>query len=285
MSIAITGATGQLGQLVIQTLLKSQSPKNIVGLVRNLEKAQNLKDQGIEVRLFDYDKPETLVPALKGVERLLLISSNNIGNRVPQHKQVVDAAKEAGVTFLAYTSLLFADKSKLSLADEHLQTENYIKQSGLDWSFLRNGWYIENYLGAVQNVIQTGTLYGSAKDAKISGASRQDFAEAAAKVLTTDGHNGKIYELAGSESFTLSDLAKAISDVSGKEVKYQDIPPADYTAALLSHGLPEGLVKVIVEADEYAIDGALYDDSKTLEKLIGHPSTPLKEAVEQAINA
>lgn len=285
MSIAVTGATGQLGQLVIETLLKSQPPQNIVALVRNVGKAQKLKDQGIDVRLFDYDKPETLVPALKGVERLLLISSNNIGSRVPQHKRVVDAAKEAGVKFLAYTSLLYADKSKLSLADEHRQTEAYIKQSGLTWCFLRNGWYTENYLGGIQSAVQSGSLYGSAKDAKISGATRLDFAEAAAKVLTTDGHDNKVYELAGSQGFTLSDLAKAISDVSGKEVKYQDIPAADYTTALLGLGLPKGLVDAVVDADVQSIDGALYNDSKELEKLIGRPTTPLKDAVKQAFNA
>lgn len=284
MSIAVTGATGQLGQLVIETLLKSQPPQNIVALVRNVGKAQKLKDQGIDVRLFDYDKPETLVPALKGVERLLLISSNNIGSRVPQHKRVVDAAKEAGVKFLAYTSLLYADKSKLSLADEHRQTEAYIKQSGLTWCFLRNGWYTENYLGGIQSAVQSGSLYGSAKDAKISGATRLDFAEAAAKVLTTDGHDNKVYELAGSQGFTLSDLAKAISDVSGKEVKYQDIPAADYTTALLGLGLPKGLVDAVVDADVQSIDGALYNDSKELEKLIGRPTTPLKDAVKQAFN-
>lgn len=285
MSIAVTGATGQLGQLVIETLLKSQPLQNIVALVRNVGKAQKLKDQGIDVRLFDYDKPETLVPALKGVERLLLISSNNIGSRVPQHKRVVDAAKEAGVKFLAYTSLLYADKSKLSLADEHRQTEAYIKQSGLTWCFLRNGWYTENYLGGIQSAVQSGSLYGSAKDAKISGATRLDFAEAAAKVLTTDGHDNKVYELAGSQGFTLSDLAKAISDVSGKEVKYQDIPAADYTTALLGLGLPKGLVDAVVDADVQSIDGALYNDSKELEKLIGRPTTPLKDAVKQAFNA
>lgn len=284
MSIAVTGATGQLGQLVIETLLKSQPLQNIVALVRNVGKAQKLKDQGIDVRLFDYDKPETLVPALKGVERLLLISSNNIGSRVPQHKRVVDAAKEAGVKFLAYTSLLYADKSKLSLADEHRQTEAYIKQSGLTWCFLRNGWYTENYLGGIQSAVQSGSLYGSAKDAKISGATRLDFAEAAAKVLTTDGHDNKVYELAGSQGFTLSDLAKAISDVSGKEVKYQDIPAADYTTALLGLGLPKGLVDAVVDADVQSIDGALYNDSKELEKLIGRPTTPLKDAVKQAFN-
>ncbi|TID30228.1 hypothetical protein CANINC_001235 [Pichia inconspicua] len=283
MSIAVTGATGQLGKFVIETLLKTQEPENIVALVRNVEKAQELKDQGIIVREFDYGKPEILVPALKGVKNLLLISSNNVGHRVQEHKNVVDAAKKAGVQFFAYTSLLAADTCKHVLAEEHTVTEDYIKESGISYSLLRNGWYFSNYFGAVPYALQSGVFIGAAKDAKINAATRLDYAEAAVKVLTTKGHDNKIYELAGSNYFTLTDFAKALSDVSGKEIKYVDLPAEKYSVALTSHGIPELYVKVIVQADILAIDGMLFDDSKTMEKLIGRPTTPLSEAIKEAV--
>ena len=285
MKIAITGATGQLGQLVIQSLLKNTAAANIVALVRNESKAADLKAKGIELRLFDYDTPATLASALSGIDKLLLISANEVGRRTPQHKAVIDAAQQAGVPYIAYTSLLNADHSTLGLAQEHRETESLIKASGLQYTFLRNNWYSENYLAGVTHTVEIGTLYGAAGEGKISSAARADYAEAAAKVLTTSGHENKTYELAGSTSFTLADLASDIADVSGKEITYQNLSAEDYTQALTQAGLPAGLVDIIVDADIQTEKGAMFSDSKDLEQLIGHPTTAIKEQVAAILKA
>ena len=268
MKIAITGATGQLGNLVIEQLLQLTAAQNIVALVRKIDKAEHFKVQGIEPREFDYDRPETLVPALSGIDKLLLISANEIGRRTPQHQAVIDAAKVAGVPYLAYTSLLRADTSPLGLAQEHRETEKLIQDSGITYTFLRNNWYSENYLAGVAHTIEIGTLFGAAQDGRISSASRIDYAEAAAKVLTSTGHENKTYELGGSESFSLSDLATFIGQAVNKDIIYQNLSAEEYTQGLTQAGLPAGLVDVIVDADIQTIQGAMYSDSKDLEQLI-----------------
>jgi len=279
MKIAITGATGQLGKLIIEALLKEIDASNIIALVRDENKAKDLENKGIELRPFDYDLPETLVPALQGVDKLLLISANEVGRRTPQHKAVVDAAIEAHVPYIAYTSLLRANTNLLALAKEHRETESLIQQSGLQYTFLRNNWYNENYISNIQQVVEHGVLYGSALDSKISSASRQDYAEAAAKILTSEGHEGKIYELAGSNSFTLNDLAAYVTQASAKSVVYQNISPEDYLAALVGLGLPDGLAQVIVDADVQALNGTLYSDSKDLENILGRKTTSIKDQI------
>ena len=283
MKIAITGATGQLGNLVIEQLLQLTAAQNIVALVRKIDKAEHFKVQGIEPREFDYDHPETLVPALSGIDKLLLISANEIGRRTPQHQAVIDAAKVAGVPYLAYTSLLRADTSPLGLAQEHRETEKLIQDSGITYTFLRNNWYSENYLAGVAHTIETGTLFGAAQDGRISSASRIDYAEAAAKVLTSTGHENKTYELAGSESFSLSDLATFIGQAVNKDIIYQNLSAEEYTQGLTQAGLPAGLVDVIVDADIQTIQGAMYSDSKDLEQLIGHKTTSIQDAIKAAL--
>ena len=283
MKIAITGATGQLGNLVIEQLLQLTAAQNIVVLVRNVDKAEHFKVQGIELREFDYDRPETLVPALLGIDKLLLISANEIGRRTPQHQAVIDAAKVAGVPYLAYTSLLRADTSPLGLAQEHRETEKLIQDSGITYTFLRNNWYSENYLAGVAHTIEIGTLFGAAQDGRISSASRIDYAEAAAKVLTSTGHENKTYELAGSESFSLSDLATFIGQAVNKDIIYQNLSAEEYTQGLTQAGLPAGLVDVIVDADIQTIQGAMYSDSKDLEQLIGHKTTSIQDAIKAAL--
>ncbi|MDA1172392.1 MAG: SDR family oxidoreductase, partial [Proteobacteria bacterium] len=270
MKIAITGATGQLGNLVIEQLLQLTAAQNIVALVRKIDKAEHFKVQGIEPREFDYDHPETLVPALSGIDKLLLISANEIGRRTPQHQAVIDAAKVAGVPYLAYTSLLRADTSPLGLAQEHRETERLIQDSGITYTFLRNNWYSENYLAGVAHTIETGTLFGAAQDGRISSASRIDYAEAAAKVLTSTGHDNKTYELAGSESFTKADLAQFISQAAHKPVIYQNLSADDLRQGLIQASLPTHLIDVIVDADVQTAKGAMYSNSKDLEQLIGH---------------
>ena len=283
MKIAITGATGQLGNLVIEQLLQLTAAQNIVVLVRNVDKAEHFKVQGIELREFDYDRPETLVPALSGIDKLLLISANEIGRRTPQHQAVIDAAKVAGVPYLAYTSLLRADTSPLGLAQEHRETEKLIQDSGITYTFLRNNWYSENYLAGVAHTIEIGTLFGAAQDGRISSASRIDYAEAAAKVLTSTGYENKTYELAGSESFSLSDLATFIGQAVNKDIIYQNLSAEEYTRGLTQAGLPAGLVDVIVDADIQTIQGAMYSDSKDLEQLIGHKTTSIQDAIKAAL--
>ena len=283
MKIAITGATGQLGQLVIQALLKRSRTENIVALVRSEAKAQYLADQGIELRHFDYDQPESLAIALKGIDKLLLISANEIGRRLPQHQAVIEAAQAAKVPYIAYTSLLRADTSPLGLAQEHRETEALIKASGLNYTFLRNNWYNENYLAGLEQNLSSGKLFSAAQNGQISSASRIDYAEAAAQVLTTDGHDQKIYELAGSTSFTKADLAQFISKASGQAIEYLEIGGAALAQGLTQAGLPEGLVNLITEADVETANGAMYSDSTQLEELIGHKTISIQSQIESLI--
>ena len=283
MKIAITGATGQLGNLVIEQLLQLTAAQNIVALVRNIDKAEHFKAQGIELREFDYDRPETLVPALLGIDKLLLISANEIGRRTPQHQAVIDAAKVASVPYLAYTSLLRANTSPLGLAQEHRETEKLIQDSGLRYTFLRNNWYSENYLAGVAHTIEIGTLFGAAQDGRISSASRIDYAEAAARVLTSTVHDNQTYELAGSQSFSLSELATLIGQAASKTINYQNLSAEEYTQGLIQASLPAGLVEVIVDADIQTIQGAMYSDSQDLEQLIGRKTTNIQDAIKAAL--
>ncbi len=283
MKIAITGATGQLGNLVIEQLLQLTAAQNIVALVRNIDKAEHFKAQGIELREFDYDRPETLVPALSGVDKLLLISANEIGRRTPQHQAVIDAAKVASVPYLAYTSLLRANTSPLGLAQEHRETEKLIQDSGITYTFLRNNWYSENYLAGVAHAIEIGTLFGAAQDGRISSASRIDYAEAAARVLTSTVHDNQTYELAGSQSFSLSELATLIGQAASKTINYQNLSAEEYTQGLIQASLPAGLVEVIVDADIQTIQGAMYSDSQDLEQLIGRKTTNIQDAIKAAL--
>lgn len=275
-TIAVTGATGQLGRHVITTLKARHPAAQIVALVRDPAKAADL---GVSTRAFDYNKPETLTAALKGIDRLLLISSNELGQRATQHAAVIAAAKEAGVGFVAYTSLLRADTSPLSLAPEHVATEQALKASGLSHTILRNGWYSENYLSGMAAALAHGALVGSAGDGRIAAAARADYAEAAAVVLTTQGHDGKTYELAGDGVFTLTDLAAELSRQSGKAIPYRNLPQTDYAKILEGAGLPPGFADVIAGWDVATSDGALFDDGHVLSKLIARPTTPIAQTV------
>lgn len=280
MKIAITGATGQLGRLVVEKL-KAQVPADqIVALVRTPAKATDL---GVETREADYAQPATLATALAGVDKLLLVSSSEVGQRATQHHNVIEAAKQAGVKHIVYTSVLHADTSPLSLADEHRATEAELKASGVAYTLLRNGWYTENYTGSVPGAVAGGAFLGSAGNGQISSATRADFAAAAVAVLTTEGHENKTYELAGDESYTLTELAAEISRQTGKDIPYNNLPVADYAAALAGFGIPEGFAHGLASWDADAAEGALFDDSRQLSKLIGHPTTPLSTAVTAAL--
>lgn len=278
--IAITGATGQLGQLVIEQLLKTVSGSQIVAIVRNPAKAELLSNQGINVRQADYTDQAAFTTALAGVDKLLLISSSEVGQREPQHKNVIRAAKAAGVKFIAYTSLLHADKSPLGLANEHVATEKALAESGIPYALLRNGWYTENYLASAPPALEHGVFIGAAGEGKIASATRADYAAAAAKVIAEEGHAGSVYELAGDNAWTLSELAAELSKQSGKPVTYQNLSEADFAAALKNVGLPAGLADMLADSDVGASKGGLFDDSRTLSKLIGRPTTSLAESVK-----
>lgn len=280
MTIAITGAAGQLGRLVIDKLKTQASALEIIALVRSPEKAQNL---GVTVRQADYDKPETLDQAFVNVESLLFISSSEVGKRAAQHHNVIEAAKKAGVKRIVYTSLLHADTSILGLADEHRVTEAELKASGIPFTILRNGWYTENYTASIPGALAGGAFIGSAGGGKISSAARADYADAAVSVLTGEGHDGKIYELAGDEAYTLGELAAEISRQSGKTIPYKNMSEAEYAAALTNLGLPENLAQVYAGSDAGAAEGALFDDSRQLSALIGRSTTPLSAAVADAL--
>jgi len=280
MKIGVTGATGQLGRLVVESLKSKVSAETIVALVRNPEKAADL---GIEARAFDYTQAENLVASLRGIDKLLLISGNEIGQRLPQHKAVIEAAKQAGVKQLFYTSLLHADSSPLGLATEHLATEVAIKESGLTYTILRNGWYTENYTGSAKGAVGAGAFIGNAGDGKIASAARVDYAEAAAVVLAGEGHEGKTYELAGDEAYTLTELAAEISKQSGKTIPYNNLTEAEYAGILKSFGLPDGLAEMLANSDTGASKGGLFDDSKVLSELIARPTTSLAKVVADAL--
>lgn len=283
--IAVTGATGQLGRFVIQSLLQKVPAAEVVALARNVDKAQDLAALGVQVRQADYDQPATLDAALAGVDKLLLISSSEVGRRIPQHRAVIEAARHAGVELLAYTSLLHADRSPLGLAPEHLETESLLRESGVPHVLLRNGWYSENYTASVPTALAHGALFGCAQEGRIASAERADYAEAAAAVLTSENQAGRIYELAGDAAYTLTELAAEIAHQSGQNVVYTDLPEADFKAALLAAGLPEGIAALLENSDAGAANGALFDESRHLSQLIGRPTTPIATTVAKALKS
>ncbi len=248
------------------------------------KKAADLSRQGIQVRQADYSQPATLDSAFAGADKVLLISSSEVGQRLPQHKAVIDAAKRAGVQLLAYTSVLHADTSALSLAKEHRETEDYLRASGLPFALLRNGWYTENYTAGIPGALAHGAVMGCADEGRISSASRLDYAEAAAVLLTSKtAQAGNVYELAGDESYTLSEFAAQLSTQSGKSLPYVNLPQAEFEAALIQAGLPDFVARLLADSDAAAAKGALFEDSRQLSALIGRPTTPLSATIAETL--
>jgi NAD(P)H dehydrogenase (quinone) len=282
--IVVTGATGHLGRLVIEQLLERVPASEVAVAVRNVEKASDFAARGIDVRHADYDKPETLEPAFRGATKVLLISANEIGKRAAQHRNVVAAVQAAGARLLVYTSILNADRSGIGLAKEHLATEERIRASGIPFVLLRNGWYIENYTENLAPALQYGALAGSAGNGRVAAATRADFAAAAVEVLTGEGHEGKVYELAGDAPFTLTELADEVSRHAGKPIVYNDLPPAAYHDLLAGAGLPAPVADMLVDADLGLGRGELENHSGDLRRLINRPTTPLADAVRAAVH-
>jgi NAD(P)H dehydrogenase (quinone) len=284
MSVVVTGATGQLGRLVVEALLDRGVPAaGIVAAGRNVEKLDDLAARGVQVRQIDFTEPATLAEAFAGAEKVLLVSSSEVGQRAAQHRNAIAAAREAGVGLLAYTSIAKADTTSMLLAAEHRETEEAVRESGIPFVFLRNGWYLENYTAQLPVTLEHGAVLGSGGDGKVSAATRADFAAAAAEVLVGDGHAGQVYELGGDEAFTLPELAAEVSRQSGTEVVYRDLPVDDYKQVLVGVGLPEPAAAVLADSDLGIARGELFVDSGDLSRLIGRPTTPLASAVASAL--
>jgi len=282
--IAVTGATGQLGRLVIHELLKTQPANSIIAAVRSPEKAEDLADLGVVVRQADYDQPATLATAFNGAKKLLLISSSEIGKRAAQHSAVIDAANASGVTLIAYTSLLHADTSPLALAQEHVITEQKLAESGVPFVLLRNGWYTENYLASIPSALEHGAFIGAAGNGKIASAPRADYAAAAAAVMASPQDQAcNVYELAGDTAYTLAELAHYLSETTGNTIQYQNLPEAEFAKVLVGAGLPEGFANILADSDAGAAKGALFDSSHQLSQLIGRNSKPMTESLKASL--
>jgi NAD(P)H dehydrogenase (quinone) len=279
----VTGATGQLGGLVIDTLLETVPASAIVAGMRDPAKdegtANALREKGVEVRAADYSRPETLASALAGVDRLLLISSSENGKRKVQHRNVIDSAKDAGVGLIAYTSILHADTSPLFLAEEHRDTEAALAQAGVPFVLLRNGWYTEVYTWRLPLALKHGVLMGAAGDGRISSSARADYARAAATVLAGGDHAGRINELAGDASFTLAELVALVAEVSGKPIAYQNMTPEEFRSAVVQAGAPDMLARILSDTDTGVANGALFDNGGELARLIGRPTTPFQTTI------
>ncbi|WP_417721341.1 NmrA family NAD(P)-binding protein [Salipiger sp.] len=285
LTYMVTGASGRLGALVIEALLARVPASAIGALVRREDAAEALRAKGVTARVAGYDDPAALETAFAGVERLLLISSNEIGSRADQHRNVIAAAEAAGVGFVAYTSILRADRSPLTvLPGEHVATEQALAASGLPHAVLRNGWYTENYTGTLAPALEHGAMIGTAGEGRISSAARADYAEAAATVLTgTLPPSGTVFELAGDDAFTLPEFAGAVSELTGKEIGYVDMSPEAFSGALTGAGLPQPVAEMLADSEKGASLGGLYSEDRTLSELIGRPTTPWRETLAAAL--
>ena len=283
MSLVITGATGQLGRLVVESLLaRGTAPADIVATGRNTDKLADLAAQGVSVAELDYTKPETVSAVVKPGDTLLLVSSSEVGQRVGQHVNVITAAKEAGVARIVYTSAPAATTSELVLAPEHKATEEALVASGVPFTILRNGWYTENYAGEIEKGRENGAIVASVGDGRVSSASRKDYAEAAAVVLVGEGYEGEVFELSGDVAWNFDELAAAIAGIVGRDVEYSRLTPEEHAALLASFGLDEGTVGFVVALDGNIRDGLLAETSGDLARLIGRPTTPLAEGLAAA---
>ncbi|MGW2849160.1 NAD(P)H-binding protein, partial [Streptomyces sp. NPDC001274] len=279
----VAGATGELGRLVVEELLTTVDAGEVVAVVRDEEKAAPLAARGVEVRVADYDRPESLKDAFRAGDRVLLISGSAVGKRVPQHAAVIDAAVAAGVAQFAYTGVLGGPEADFRLADEHRATERLILDSGLPYTFLRNGWYTENYTANLGQVLAHGAVVANAGDGRIASATRADFAAAAAAVLTGEGHLGAAYELSGDVAWSLAEYAAVVSAATGREIAYRNVPAAVHQEILTGAGVPEFFASILVDVDEAIARGRLALTSGDLARLIGRPTTPLAETVSAAV--
>jgi NAD(P)H dehydrogenase (quinone) len=284
MTILVTGTTGPFGRLAVEALLaRGVAPAEVVATARRPQALDDVAARGVVTRRLDYDDPASIDAALEGVDRVLLVSGSEVGRRVPQHQNVIDAAARAGVSLIAYTSIVDADTTPLSLAAEHRATEELLRVSGVPHVLLRNSWYLENYTGQIPTILQHGALLGAAGDGRVSAATREDYAAAAAVVVSEDGHAGKVYELGGDEAFTMEAYAAELASQTGAPVVYRDLPVDDYASALVAAGLPEGYAQVLADSDAGIRQGALLVETGDLRRLIGRPATTMPQAITAAL--
>lgn len=275
MRIAVTGATGHFGSIVIEQLLeRGISASEIVAVVRSAEKAQPLVDRGIDVRVAEYEDQSALAEAFSGVDRLVFVSGSEVGQRSAQHKNVIEAAKVAGISLIAYTSILNIETSTLGLSPEHRDTEQMLAESGIDYVLLRNGWYWENYASSLDAARATGKFFGAVGQGRVSGAARRDYAEAAAVVIASENQAGKVYELAGAPALTYPELASAMAEVLKTPVEYVNLSVEDYQQALESAGMSAEYAGLFAGMEPAIGQGALLSESTDLQQLIGRESTP-----------
>ncbi len=283
MKIGVTGATGQLGRLVVQHLLKHCQPEDVVAVVRDPAKAADLAGQGVTVRVASYDDRAALEVALAGVDKLLLISSNEVGRRIPQHQNVINAARAVGVKHVVYTSAPKATTSSLVLAPEHKATEEYLAASGLTYTVLRNNWYSENYTQTIRNAAASGEIVSAAGNGRVASATRADYAEAAAVVLTSEGHENKVYELGGDQAWDFYELAAMIAEVTGRPCTYKAVEAAELVERMRQAGADEGTAAFVAALDTNIAEGALAEVTGDLSRLLGRPTTPMQETVKAVL--
>jgi NAD(P)H dehydrogenase (quinone) len=284
MKMLVTGATGKFGTKVVETLLKTVPASQLAVSVRNPEKAAGLQTRGVEVRQGDFDQPETLDSAFAGIDRLLIISADGDNEtRIRQHANAVAAAERAGVKFIAYTSIANAQESKNLFAPTHQATEAAILKTGIPYSFLRNNWYLENEIPSIQGVLAGAPWVTSAGNGKVGWALQQDYAEAAAAVLSGTGHDNTIYELSG-KPLTQEELVSAIGTILGKEVPVQQVDDAAYADIMKGAGMPDFVISILVEIQRSIRVGSLDFESNDFEKLLGRPVTPISEGLSQIVS-
>jgi NAD(P)H dehydrogenase (quinone) len=285
MSIVVTGATGQLGRLVVDGLLEQVPASSVVAVVRDAAKAAGLAGRGVKIRVADYSEPATLDGVFAAGDKVLLISGSEIGRRRPQHQAVIDAAKAAGVALFAYTSALGGPAADFKLADEHRATEQAILDSGLPYVLLRNGWYNENYTANLATTLEQGAVVAAAGDGRIASASRADYAAAAVAVLTGEGHERKAYELSGDTAWGFAEYAAEVARQSGRQVAYQQISADARKAALIGAGVPEPIADILADVDQAIARGLLAATPGDLARLIGRPTVPIADSIASALKS
>jgi NAD(P)H dehydrogenase (quinone) len=284
MKLLVTGATGKLGRKVVENLLQTVPASQLAVSVRNLDKAEDLRARGVDVRHGDFDVPETLDKAFAGIDRLLIISADGDNEtRIRQHTNAVEAAARAKVGFIAYTSLGNAAESKLFLAPPHQAAEQAIVKTGIPYSFLRNNWYLENEIPSIQGVLAGAPWVTSAESGKVGWALQQEYAEAAAAVLAGEGHENTVYELSG-KPLTQAELVTALGDVLGKEVPLQQVDDEQYADTMKQAGVPEFALPIVVGIQQGIREGQLEIESQDFEKLLGRPLTPIAKALDQIVS-
>ncbi len=288
--ILVTGATGQYGAKAIEHLLKKGiAPQQIAALVRDAAKGQHLEEQGIDLRVGDYADVASLVTALQGVDKLLLVSSNDRGaveNRTAHHANAIRAAKEARVKHVVYTSFVtkpaYEDSAIAGFLDSHAQTEQLLQASGLAYTILQNGIYLEMIpLFAGDKVAETGIIRFPAQEGKASWVLREELAEAAAHVLTTEGHENQRYVLANAESASFRDIARNLSGILGKEISYQSPPVGEFQATLRQFGVPDVYIGMFTTWASAVAQGMMDVEDSTLEAFLGRKPTTTAQFLAQ----